>query len=243
MDDLPRNWILRILEKETRHRVLDRCRSVELRPTMVLSRAGSEQTVVHFPETCVVSSVAAYSDGSTIEVANTGREGCTGLGPILDSTDQLNTDIVQVGGQAYAMDTEDFLRVKEANPGFRAALYLSMRGMFHQVMVSGACNATHSARKRLARWLLAMADRTSNNRIPLTQEFLADILGVRRATISEAASAFNRQGYIDQTRGGLTVLDHEGLRTEACECYDLVVSLYDRLMPAGYRSREARRPR
>ncbi|MDW4499435.1 Crp/Fnr family transcriptional regulator [Sulfitobacter sp. D35] len=227
----PENRILRVLEDETRHSILGECREVHLQATEVLSRAGEDQAIVHFPERCVISTVASFRDGATIEVANTGREGCTGLGPILGSAFQLNSDIVQVSGRALVMDTEDFLRAKQRYPAFRDALFAATRGMFQQVMVSGACNATHPAKQRLARWLLTMSDRAPDSVINLTQEFLAEILGVRRATVSEASSELRQQNLISYSRGSVTILDHSGLHDVACECYDLVADAYNRLLP------------
>lgn len=231
MEPLTKNRILRTLEATTQKRVLERCQRVELYPEQVLSIAGEDQTTVYFPEDCVISTVASFRDGATIEVANTGREGCTGYAPTLNSALQLNGDIAQVGGLALAMETAEFFRLKNEYPPFEAALFSALRGLIQQIMISNACNAMHPARQRLARWLLTMNDRTPGKTIELTQDFLAQILGVRRATISEASAVFRTKNLIDYARGKLVIRDREGLRGEACECYDLVADAYRQFLP------------
>lgn len=230
MADAPNNRILRVLQDETLQNVLEACRDVHLDVTTVLDRIGDEQSTIHFPEDCVISTLATYPDGTSIEVANIGREGSTGLGPLLETPVMLTTNIVQIAGHAYAMDTDTFHTLVADQPEFRRAMLASTRGMFQQVMISNACNAKHTAEQRLARWLLTMSDRVSDRTVELTQDFFAQILGVRRATISEASSRLKRDGVIDYSRGALEILDRDGLHDASCECYDLVSDAYDQLL-------------
>lgn len=226
-----KNRILLSLPSELRGHVIERCSPVHLELGRVLSRAGQPLPVVHFPETAVVSTVSTFADGSAIEVANIGRDGCTGTSLVLRNPRELTTNIVQLAGQALAMDAKDFTHLKVTMTGFERALFGAVQGVFFQVMVSSACNATHSARERLARWLLTMRDRSDSDVMYLTHDFLAEILGVRRATVSEAAGAMKDKGLIDYSRGRITIVDRAGLRKASCECYDLVRDAYASLLP------------
>lgn len=225
------NRVLRSLDAATRRSVTAACEPVKLRARTVLNRAGETTQAVHFPETAVISTVAAYSDGATIEMANVGREACTGVNLTLGRRRQLDTSEVQVAGTALRLPAERFLALKEELPPFRDALLATAQALYYQVMVSAACNGAHDARQRLARWLLTMHDRTDGDEMALTQEFLAHMLGVRRATVTGAATAFKAAGLIAYAHGRLTIRDRPGLQRESCECYDLVRQAYDELLP------------
>lgn len=231
MEQTSQNRILQSLPERSRARILSHCSAVDLPVGTVLSQAGTQRRGVHFPETAVISTLSTFSDGATIEVANVGLEGCTGISLTLGTSVELNTDVVQVAGRARMMDAKTFTGLKSSLPDFETALFGALQGVFYQVMVSGACNATHSTTERLARWLLTMCDRSPRQEIDLTQEFLAGILGVRRATVSEASARLRDEGLIVNGRGKMRVVDPAGLRRKSCECYDLVRNAYDRLLP------------
>ncbi|MFC3230192.1 Crp/Fnr family transcriptional regulator [Marinibaculum pumilum] len=226
------NRVLCALPAEARRDVLAACERVELEGRTILDRSGETPAEVHFPETAVISTIATYRDGSSIEMANIGREACTGIGLVLGHPRQLNTNEVQIGGRALAMPVAALVDVEEALPAFRTALFSTVQALFYQVMVSGACNGAHTARQRLARWLLTMRDRNDWETMALTHDFLAEMLGVRRATVTGAARELQAQGLISYGRGQVRISDPAGLRQVSCECYDLVRTAYDELLPA-----------
>lgn len=227
------NRVLLSLPADARAEVLGACEPSELEKTRILDAVGETTRRVYFPETAVISTVATYGDGSMIEMANVGREACTGINLTLGTRRQLNTNEVQIAGAARMLSAEQFLRLKQASPDFERALLATAQAVFYQVMVSGACNGAHSAKQRLARWLLTMRDRTDEADMPLTQSFLAEMLGVRRATVTEAASDLQGSGLIKYARGRVSITDREGLIGASCECYELVQRAYATLLPAG----------
>lgn len=225
------NRLLRALHLDDRRAVLDACDRIHLEAGAVLARVGEPMTAAHFPERAVISALATYADGSTIEMANIGREACTGVGLALGAPRQLVTLQVQIAGAALVLSDEAFERLSRERPEVEAIFRASVQALFHQVMVSGACNGAHGTRQRLARWLLTMHDRNDGETMRLTQDFLAEMLGLRRATVTRAASELQAEGLIDYARGRIAVTDAEGLRGASCECYDLVRSAYETLLP------------
>lgn len=232
-----RNRVLLSLPLRTREAVLDECEEVELQRRTILEEIGQPTRAVWFPETSVISTLATYGDGSTIEMANVGREACTGINLVLHQSDQLNTNEVQIGGLARRCPTERFLRLKAEDKAFSNALFATVQAVFYQVLVSGACNGAHDSRKRLARWLLTMDDRNDEPQMKLTHDFLAEMLGVRRATVTGAASSLQADGLITYSHGKVRITDRPGLRDASCECYDLVRDAYESLLPEGRNAR------
>ena len=226
-----KNRVLRSLPVDDRRIVLEECEEADLAGGMTLDRIGEPISTVYFPETAVISTVATYSDGSTIEMANIGREGCTGIGLTLGHAHQPNSNEVQISGSALSMPAKKFNRLKAKLPSFEALLFSAVQATIYQIMVSGACNAAHNTEQRLARWLLTMSDRNDSQTMLLTQDFLAEILGLRRATISNAASRFQEKGMIAYSRGRIEITDHPALRRSSCECYELVRTTQDWLLP------------
>lgn len=226
------NRVLCSLPVDARQAVLDECDRVELIARSIIDRVDETPEVVHFPETAVISTISTYSDGSSIEMANIGREACTGIGLILGHPRQLNTNEVQIGGSALEMRADTFVERKASIPAFEKALFATVQAVFYQVMVSGACNGAHSAKQRLARWLLTMRDRHDQDTLRLTHDFLATMLGVRRATVTEASRDLQSHGLIATSRGQVRIVDPEGLQKVSCECYNLVKNAYTVLLPS-----------
>lgn len=225
------NRILLSLPPETRAAVMGACERVDLRRETILEEIGAPTSAAWFPETAVISSLATYRDGSTIEMATVGCEACTGVNLVLGQPMQLVTTEVQISGEALRCPASSFRRLRTQHPDFEASLFAAVQAVFYQVMVSGACNGAHSARQRLARWLLTMHDRNDDPSMRMTHEFLAHMLGVRRATVTEAASALQDEGLISYSHGRMAIVDHRGLRKASCECYDLVRSTYEKVLP------------
>lgn len=189
----------------------------------VLQEPGRPIETVYFPSSGVVSIVADVDDAEVVEVATVGHEGMVGLSLFLGAPAPTERALVQVGGDAMAMDAEAFMRSSEAIDGpLHAALRRFSQTMFTQLARNSACNRVHPVPQRAARWLLMTGDRMRSATFDLTQEFLAQMLAVRRATVSQVAQTLARDGCISYTRGTITILDSERLHTRACSCYDII---------------------
>jgi CRP-like cAMP-binding protein len=184
--------------------------------------ADSSLDHVYFPDGGVVSVVAVYSDGSVIEMATIGREGCTGVQAVFGAKSSSIRLLVQIPGSAAKMSRAAFTRAMGSMPSFRNLMYAYVHAFLEQVMVSVACNGAHSLKERLARWLLMMRDRDDDDVLSISQSLLAEMLGVQRPTITNAARALEGAGLIARGRRQVTILDRQGLTKASCECYQLV---------------------
>jgi CRP-like cAMP-binding protein len=177
---------------------------------------------IFFPDSGVVSVMAVYSDGHTIEMATIGREGCTGLQAVFGVKSSSVRLYIQIPETAAKMSRAAFTRAMGSMPSFRSLMYAYVHAFLEQVMVSVACNGAHSLTQRLARWLLMMRDRSDGDVLPVTQNLLAEMLGVQRPTITNVARELERTGLIERGRRQLTILDRQALTETSCECYQLV---------------------
>jgi len=184
--------------------------------------ADSSLDHVFFPDSGVVSVVAVYADGSVIEMATIGREGCTGVTAVFGAKRSSSRLLVQIPGSATKMSRAAFTRAMESMPAFRSLMYAYVHAFLEQVLVSCACNGAHSLKERLARWLLMMRDRGDDDALRITHDLLAEMLGVQRPTITNAARELERAGLIERGRQQVTLLDRQGLTKASCECYQLV---------------------
>ena len=194
--------------------------------------SGKRIGTVYFPETAVVSLLTSMDDGSMIEIATIGNEGLVGVPVFLGAESMGARDFyqVQVPGRAQAMDIEAFVETTGRDP-FRGLIQRYAQALFSQVTQQVACNGLHSVEERCSRWLLLTHDRVRSDEFPLTQEFLAQMLGVRRASVSVAAGILQKAGFIRYSRGRVTVLDRGGLEHASCECYGIIRAEFDRLLP------------
>ena len=188
----------------------------------ILMDADSSLDHVFFPDSGVVSVVAVYSDGSIIEMATIGREGFADVQATFGAKISSARLLVQIQGSAAKMSRAAFTRAMESMPSFRKLMYAYVQAFLEQVMVSVACNGAHSLKQRLARWLLMMRDRSDDDALPITQDLLAEMLGVQRPTITNVAGELERAGLIKRGRRQVTILDRKGLTKASCECYQLV---------------------
>ena len=188
---------------------------------------------VYFPIDCVTSTMATMRDGRSVEVGTIGHEGMDGLPVFLGTQTAPLDSFCQVPGEAARM-TADALR-SEVRAGDR--LHDLLRRFTEATLVfaaqSSACNRLHTVEKRCSRWILHTHDRVGRNEFYLTQEFLSQMLGVRRASVSEVASALQSEGLISYSRGRLRILDRSGLEAVACECHGVITSEFDRLFDQG----------
>jgi CRP-like cAMP-binding protein len=201
----------------------------------ILLDADSSLDHVFFPNSGVVSVVAVYANGSVIEMATIGREGCTAVQAFFGAKRSSVRLFVQIPGSAAMMPRAAFARAMESMPSFRNLMSAYIQAFLEQVLVSVACNGAHSLKERLARWLLMMRDRSDEDALPITQNLLAEMLGVQRPTITNAAGELERAGLIERGRQLVTILDRQGLMEESCECYQLVRERVSFHLPRTYK--------
>ena len=218
----PRNRLLLALPASNLKRLMSQLELVPCERGRILLDADSTLDDVFFPDSGVVSVVALYEDGSIIEMATIGREGCTGFQAIFGDKESSVRFLVQLPGSAARMSRSAFLRAMKAMPAFRNLMRAYVQAFMEQVLVSGACNGAHSVRQRLARWLLMMDDRTDGNILQITQTLLAEMLGVYRPTITNALREFEKAGLVAPGQRQIVVLDRKALLQASCECYQLV---------------------
>ena len=220
------------LEPEERERLLAATSPVSLVSKQVLLSSGDRIDTVYFPDNAVVSLLTTMDDGTSVEVANIGNEGIVGVSTFLgvETLGARECYQVEVPGQARAMDVATFIEAAERQP-LRGLVERYIQAQFVQVAQRMACVALHSIQERCSRWLLLTHDRVGDREFPLTQEFLAQMLGVRRASVSVAAGALQHAGLIRYSRGRVTILDRDGLEDAACECYGIIRSEWERLLP------------
>lgn len=175
---------------------------------------------VYFPTAGLISVVAAMKDGSTVEVGLVGKDGMTGIALLLGVEFTRNEAVVQVAGSAYVIEASLFSGVVQRFPGFQNLLLRYVESRMSQIALTAACNRLHHVEERCSRWLLSVSDRVESDSFFLTQEYMATMLGVRRAGVTLAAGILQKAGIIDYRRGRMRIIDRERLEATACECYE-----------------------
>lgn len=225
-----RNRILSILDKADLLALLPSMTEATWGPSLGLYEVGGAVTHVHFPSSAGLSVVAVMADGTEVECATVGYEGAVGLLPALSGALSTNRTYVQLAGSGISI-AAGALRARAAeSPALLELLLRSAQTLIAQEEQSVACNALHALESRLARWLLICHDRLSIPVLPITQEYLAVMLGVQRTTVNGAAGTLRNEGLIRYSRGQIEILNREALQRRSCECYAAVLSLYDRLL-------------
>jgi CRP-like cAMP-binding protein len=222
LSNWPCNRLLLALPARNLKRLMPELEHIRCQREQILMDADSSLDHVFFPDSGVVSAVAVYADGSIIEMATIGREGCAGVQAVFGAKSSSVRLLVQIPGSAAKMSRVAFMRATESMPAFRNLMFAYVQAFLDQVLVSVACNGAHSLKERLARWLLMMRDRGDEDALPITQDLLAEMLGVQRPTITNAAGELERAGLIERGRQQVTILDRPGLMAASCECYQLV---------------------
>jgi CRP-like cAMP-binding protein len=207
---------------------------VELTRGQVLYDTGEAVSHAYFPHDTVVSLVNVLEDGHSAEVAVFGREGVLGLLSALVTHEAFGRYVVQMPGTASRIPVERLDEVRHASPALRRLIMHYGEVLLAQTFQRVTCNAVHSVEARCCRWILRIHDRVGRDALPLTHEFLAEMLGVQRSTVSVVTRSLQTAGLIRQSRGGITVTDRAGLEGAACECYGRIRRLYDRLLPGTF---------
>ncbi len=224
------NRLLMLLPSAERDRLLADAVTVDLIPDQTLQAAGGPVEWAYFPIGAVVSTVSALSDGHVVEVGTTGREGMVGLSLALSDHPLPFRTFCQVAGPARRVAPRALRMELAAGGALKGILDRYAQALLVQVAQTAACNRRHVIEERCARWLLMTQDRVGRDRFGLTQEYLALMLGVRRAGVSGAATRLRKSGSIRYTRGVITVLDRAGLERAACGCYGVSRAAEDVLL-------------
>lgn len=235
----PRNHLLASLPSADYDRLAATLDIIPLRLKHVVHAAGDTVQHVYFPGGGFLSVLTVLEDGGRVEVATIGQEGVAGLLAALDGGDPSPSEtIVQAEmDTCYRMSRTDFRREMDQRGAFYELIARYMHAFYGVVAQSTACNAVHSVEQRLARWLLMAHDRVGRNEFPLTQEFLAMMLGATRPTVTVVAGMLQKAGLITYHRGHLTIVDREALESASCECYQVSTALLKRVTAEAPKAR------
>lgn len=228
-----RNQLLSALPFGELERLRPHLDSVSLHQREILYRAGTPISFVYFPETAVISLVTPIAGGAKIEIGTAGCEGMIGL-PVFLASDHSSVEAVtQIPGVAQRMEAAIFARFAGAPGVLHRVLLHYTQALLTQVSQTAACNAAHLVEERCARWLLMTHDRVASDEFPLTHEFLAFMLGVRRPGITMAMRALRSTGVVTYRRGSVQIVDREGLEGASCDCYRVMRSHFEQSMQLG----------
>lgn len=228
------NQLLARLPAESREGLLSRLKRVQIAAGGILCEPRQPLEAVHFPLSCVFSSLVVMEDGSAVEGSTTGNEGMVGVWLMADEPAGPHRIIQQVEGESLAMPVDEFRHALREYAGLRQLLERYSLMLLYQAGQNAACNVRHTVEERMCRWLLTCADRAGKEELSLTQEFLSIMLGVRRQSVNLTAGVLQRAGFISYRRGGVRILDRAGLEGAACECYRVTRAMYDRMLNLNY---------
>lgn len=234
--DPRQNHLLAALPADEYARLLPNLELVPMPLGHVLYESGAQMRHVHFPITSIVSLLYVMEDGASAETAIVGNEGIVGVSLFTGGETMPNRAVVQSAGHAYRLKgqllKDEFNRFGGRRSGALHNLLLRYtQALLTQMAQTAVCNRHHSLDQQLCRWLLLSFDRSPSNELVITQELIANMLGVRRESVTEAAGNVQRAGLIEYNRGHITVIDRPGLEARACECYAVVRKEFDRLLP------------
>jgi CRP-like cAMP-binding protein len=231
MPNPKKNHLLESLPEAEWKRLEPVLEEVDLPLGMVLYESGSTLSHVYFPTTAIVSLLYVMENGSSAEIAVVGNEGIVGVALFMGGESTPSRAVVQSAGKGYRLGAA---RMKTEFNLAGPVLHLLLRytqALLTQMAQTAVCNRHHSLDQQLCRWLLLSLDRLHGNELVMTQELIANMLGVRREGVTEGALKLQRAGLIRYSRGHITVLDRSGLESRSCECYAVVKKEYDRLLP------------
>jgi CRP-like cAMP-binding protein len=229
--DPRKNHLLSALPDAEWQRWLPQLEEVELPLGQVLYESGNTLRHVYFPTTAIVSLLYVMEDGASAEIAVVGNEGIVGISLFMGGESTPSRAVVQSAGQGFRLKAH---AIREEAGRAGPALHVLLRytqALITQMAQTAVCNRHHSLDQQLCRWLLLSLDRLQGDELVMTQELIANMLGVRREGVTEAARHLQQAGLIRYARGHITVLDRPGLEQRTCECYAVVKKEYDRLLP------------
>lgn len=228
------NRLLAALPAEEYQRLVPHLERVELSVNQVIYEPFEPIRHVYFPHQALVSLISTMSDGSTVEVGVVSNEGMVGIPVFLGGNTTTTRAFVQVPDSSTRMEATRLLAEFNRGGPLQSLLLRYTQALHTQVSQTAACNRLHTVESRLARWLLMVSDRMQSDQFPLTQEFIAQMLGCRRSGVTEAAGTLSQAGMIRYTRGRITILNREAMDAASCECYGVIKDEFARLLGTGY---------
>jgi len=225
------NRLLASLPRATYDKLLPLLEPAPLPLGMALYESGGAQGYVYFPTTAIVSLLYVLENGASAEIAITGNEGLVGISLFMGGETTPSRAVVQSAGTGYRLRASVMKKEFESDGDLQHLLLRYTQALITQMAQTAVCNRHHSVDQQLCRWLLLSLDRLPSNELAMTQELIANILGVRREGVTEAAGKLQEAGLIHYTRGHITVLDRPKLEARVCECYAVVKKEMDRLLP------------
>ncbi|MFH2133312.1 MAG: Crp/Fnr family transcriptional regulator [bacterium] len=239
MPDLPnpkidlheQNHLLAALPEEIQNRLYPNLELISMPLGAVLYESGDSLSYVYFPTSSIVSLLYVMENGSSAEIAVVGNEGIVGIAVFMGGESTTNRAIVQSSGKAYRLTSRLLMEEFRQHTGFMLLMLRYTQALITQMTQTAVCNRHHSIDQQLCRWLLLSLDRLQGNQLVMTQELIANMLGVRREGVTNAAGKLDKLGVIEYARGKITVLDRSKLEKMCCECYAVVKQETDRLLP------------
>jgi len=231
LQDSQTNNLLAVLPADEREQLEASLEPVQLELGEVIYESGGELLNVYFPTNAIVSLLYLMENGASAEIAVVGNDGIVGIALFMGGESMPNRAVVQSAGHAFRLDGQ-FLKEEFRRGGTLQRLLLRYtQALLTQMAQTAVCNRHHSVDQQLCRWLLLSLDRLPTNELSMTQELIANMLGVRREGVTEAAGKLQKAGLIQYSRGHIIVLDRPGLEQQVCECYQVVKKETDRLLP------------
>ena len=224
-----KNKLLSFLPPDEIDRLEPHLEDFALEFKFVIYETGGMIADLYFPRSGVISLVTVMQNGDQLEIATVGNEGMVGLPVFLGSNTSPIRTICQIPGRAWRIDANLF-REHINQPKLHDILNRYSQALFTQVAQGNACNNAHNIQQRCARWLLTTHDRVDSDEFPLTQEFLSQMLGTRRASVNEASARFQQSGMITYKQGRIKILNRSALEATSCECYHTIKNEYERLL-------------
>jgi CRP-like cAMP-binding protein len=225
-----KNHLLELLSSSDAKLLAPHLKLAKFEQHEILFEAERQIRHVYFPTTAVVSLVVTLSTGEMVEAAMVGKDGVVGASAALDGKVSLSRGIIQLGGEIMVCDTDALHSTALQSQKLLALLIRHEQTVYAQAQQSAACFATHQVEARLCRWLLRARDLSGSDYLPFTQEYLGEMLGVRRTSVTAVAHTLQAAGLIKYSRGKIQITDAEGLQESACECYGSVKTLYEKLI-------------
>jgi CRP-like cAMP-binding protein len=225
------NYLLAALPVDERERLYPHLERVAMPLGKVLYESGNRLKHVYFPTTSIVSLLYIMNNGASAEIAVVGKEGLIGVALFMGGDTMPNRAVVQSAGDAYRLPGKHLKQEFHRSGALQQLLLRYTQALLTQMAQTAVCNRHHSVDQQLCRWLLLSLDRLSSQDLTMTQELIANMLGVRREGVTEAAGKLQKAGLIHYSRGRITVLDRLGLEARVCECYQVVKKEFDRLLP------------